>query len=177
MRNKLTDKNITSKLWLIPVIGTLLTGCAAQISSSAPPLSDEAAAYVSSSRAQMREDKVLVINDAMNLDSADPNNKAFWHEYYQYEAELKAVNDERVQLIRDYEFNYEKMDNQIADNLAERALAIHKKKLELLAKYYEKVKKATTPIIAARFIQVEHQLGLILDIEIASQMPLLTKTN
>jgi hypothetical protein len=46
-----------------------------------------------------------------------------------------------------------------------------------LAKYYEKVKTATTPIIAARFIQVEHQLGLILDIEIASQMPLLTQTN
>jgi hypothetical protein len=167
---------MTSKLWLIPIIGTLLTGCAAQKSPSAPPLSDEAAAYVSSSRAQMREDKVLVINEAMNLDPADPNNKAFWHEYYQYETELKSVNDERVQLIRDYEFNYEKMDNQIADNLAERALAIHRKKLELLAKYYEKVKKATTPIIAARFIQVEHQLGLILDIEIASQMPLLTQT-
>lgn len=176
MCDKLTDKNMRSKLWLIPIIGTLLTGCAAQQSPSAPPLSDEAAAYVSSSRAQMREDKVLVINEAMNLDPADPNNKAFWHEYYQYEAELKSVNDERVQLIRDYEFNYEKMDNQIANNLAERALAIHKKKLELLAKYYEKVKKATTPIIAARFIQVEHQLGLILDIEIASQMPLLTQT-
>lgn len=167
---------MASNLWLIPVVGTLLIGCAAQ-TPSAPPLSDEAAAYVSSSRAQMREDKVLVINEAMNLDPTDPHNKAFWYEYYQYEAELKVVNDERVQLIRDYEFNYEKMNNQIADSLAERALVIHKKKLDLLAKYYEKVKKATTPIIAARFIQVEHQLGLILDIEIASQMPLLTQTN
>ena len=177
MRSELINKKMTSKLWLIPVVGSFLTGCATQTTPSAPPLSDEAAAYVSSSRAQMREDKVLVINEAMDLEPSDPNNKAFWHEYYQYEAELKTVNDERVQLIRDYEFNYEKMDNQIADNLAQRALAIHKKKLELLAKYYEKVKKATNPIIAARFIQVEHQLGLILDIEIASQMPLLTQTN
>lgn len=175
MPNKLIEKNLKSRLWLIPVMGTLLTGCATQ-TPSAPPLSDEAAAYVSYSRAEMREDKVVVINKAMNLIPEDANSKAFWHEYYQYEAELKTINDERVQLIRDYDFNFDKMDNDIANNLAERALALHKKKLDLLAKYYEKIKKATTPIIAARFTQVEHQLGLIMDIEIASQMPLLTQT-
>lgn len=176
MRKKLIEKNFASRLWLIPAVGTLLTGCATTTTPSAPPLSDQAAAYVSYSRAEMREDKVLVINEAMNLEPSNPHNKAFWHEYYQYEAELKTINDERVQLIRDYDYNFDKIDNNIANNLAERALALHKKKLELLEKYYQKIKKATTPIIAARFTQVEHQLSLILDIEIASQMPLLTQS-
>jgi fructose-bisphosphate aldolase class I len=53
------------------------------------------------------------------------------------EAELKKLNDERIQLIRDYKFNFDKMDDNIANNLAERALKIHKKKLDLLTKYYE----------------------------------------
>jgi len=109
----------------------------------------------------------------MNLTSADPNYDAFWHQYYQYEAELKKINDARIQLIRDYQFNYDKMDDNIANNLAERALAIHKKKLDLLAKYYEKIKQATSPMIAARFLQVEYQISLLMDVEIASKTPML----
>jgi len=138
-------------------------------------MTDQAAAFVSYGRAEMREDKVLLINDAMNLNSADPNYDAFWHEYYPYEAELKKINDERLQLIRDYTFNFKTMDDNTANNLAERALTIHKKRLELLEKYYEKIKRATSAVIAARFLQVEHQISLLLDVEIASKMPLLTK--
>ena len=66
------------------------------------------------------------------------------------------------------------MDDNTANNLAERALNIQKQKLDLLGKYYEKIKQATSPMIAARFLQVEYQIGLLLDVEIASKMPLLT---
>ena len=166
-------KKMTSGLWLVPVMGALLTGCASTKTPSAPPMTDEAAAFVSEGRAQMRQDKVVFINEAMNLNSADPNYDAFWHEYYPYEAELKKINDARIQLIRDYKFNYDKMDDTIANNLAERALTLHIKKLELLKTYYEKIKKATSPMIAARFLQVEHQIGLLMDVEIASKMPML----
>ncbi len=172
MHNESIKKKMTSGLWLVPVMGALLTGCATK-PPSAPPLTDEAAAFVSDGRAEMREDKVVFINESMNLNSSDPNYDAFWHEYYQYEAELKKINDSRIQLIRDYKFNYDKMDDNIANNLAERALTIHKKRLELLAKYYEKIKKATSAVIAARFLQVEYEISLLLDVEIASKMPLL----
>jgi hypothetical protein len=174
VHNKPIEKKMTSSLWLVPVMGALLTGCATK-PPSAPPMTDQAAAFVSYGRAEMREDKVLLINDAMNLNSADPNYDAFWHEYYPYEAELKKINDERLQLIRDYTFNFKTMDDNTANNLAERALTIHKKRLELLEKYYEKIKRATSAVIAARFLQVEHQISLLLDVEIASKMPLLTK--
>jgi hypothetical protein len=175
VHNKSIKKKMTSGLWLVPVMGSLLmTGCATK-TPSAPPMTDQAAAFVSYGRAEMREDKVVLINESMNLNSSDPNYNAFWHEYYPYEAELKTINDDRLQLIRDYKFNYKTMDDNTANNLAERALTIHKKKLELLKKYYEKIKQATSPIIAARFLQVEHQISLLLDVEIASKMPLLTK--
>jgi hypothetical protein len=166
------NKRITSGLWLVPVMGALMTGCATK-TPSAPPLTDEAATFVSQGRAEMRQDKVVFINESMNLTSSDPNYDVFWHEYYLYEAELKKINDQRIQLIRDYEFNYDKMNDNIANNLAERALTLHKNRLELLQKYYERIKKATSPMIAARFLQVEYQISLLLDVEIASKTPLM----
>ena len=172
MHNESNKKKMTSSLWLVPVMGALMTGCATK-PPSAPPMTDEAAAFVSYGRAEMREDKVVFINESMNLKPSDPNYDAFWHEYYPYEAELKKLNDQRIQLIRDYQFNYGKMDDNIANNLAERALTIHKKRLDLLAKYYEKIKQATSPLIAARFLQVEYQISLLMDVEIASKMPML----
>ena len=172
--NNPIEKIMTSGLGLVLVMGALLTGCATK-PPSAPPMTDQTAAFVSYGRAELREDKVVYINESMNLTSSDPNYNAFWHEYYPYEAELKKINDKRLQLIRDYNFNSKTMDDNTADSLAERALAIHKKRLELLEKYYTKIKKATSPVIAARFLQVEYKINLLVDAEIASQMQLVTK--
>jgi len=67
------------------------------------------------------------------------------------------------------------MSDDTADSLAKRAFKIREKKLELLKDYYKKIKKATSPVIAARFLQVEYDIGLLLDLEIASDLPLLKK--
>jgi hypothetical protein len=176
MPNQSFNNKIALTLLLVPMIGNQLTGCATEPPKSAPPLTSQVAAYVEENRAMLREDKVLLINDAMQLTASDPNYNPFWHEYYAYEAELKKINDQRQQLLRDYEFNYGKMDDKTADNLAKRALTIRKQKLSLLEQSYEKVKKATSPSIAARFLQVENDIGLVVDIGIAASIPLLKKT-
>jgi hypothetical protein len=175
MINILVDKKKARCLSAVAVTGALMAGCATE-TPKAPPMSDTAAAYVEYARADMREDKVVTINQAMKLDQNDPNYNAFWHEYYPYEAELKKLNDERLALIRDYQFNMNKMNDDTANSLAKRAFAIREKKLELLDEYYKKIRKATSPVIAARFLQVEYDIGLLLDLEIASNMPLLKKT-
>jgi len=167
-------KTVATVLCLLPATGLLVSGCASN-PPSAPPMSDEAAAFVSLARAEMRNDKVLMVSKAMQLSPEDPNYNAFWHEYYKYEAEMKDLNNERLEVIRDYQFNFDKMDDGIADNLASRALSIHKRRLDLLGKYYQLIKRSTSPVLAARFMQVEHQINLILDVEIASQLPLLIR--
>ena len=172
MNKDVTKKMMKPGFWLVSVIAALLNGCATE-TPSAPPMTDQAAAYVEHYRAEIREDKVVFINESMNLKPEDHYYNAFWHEYYPYEAELKKINDERLALNRDYAFNYSNINESTANNLAVRALAIHKKRLELLEKYYEKIKQATSPLIAARFLQVEHVIKLLLDIEIASETPLM----
>jgi hypothetical protein len=174
MTNISVDKKKACCLSVVAVMGALLTGCATE-TPKAPPMSDKTTAYVEYVRADMRQDKVVMINQAMKLDQNDPNYNAFWHEYYPYEAELKKLNDERLALIRDYQYNLNNMTDDTANSLAKRAIKIRKKRLELLEDYYGRIKKATSPIIAAKFLQVEYEIGLLLDLEIASDLPLLKK--
>src|SRR5580704_3876878 len=58
-----------------------------------------------------------------------------------------------------------------ADELIQKALDYQKQRSELLAKYYLRMKQSLGAITAARFIQVEHQLLLIIDLQIASSLP------
>jgi len=166
-------KNVlTPRLWLVTAMGAMLAGCATA-PRTAPPMPDQTAGYVKAARADIRERKVAVIDAAMQLSPAE--HDPFWHVYYQYEAELKKINDDKLALIRDYEFNYSQMDDRTADQLARTALKIQGRMLDLRGKYYGKMKDATSAITAARFLQVEHQINLLFDLEIASQLPLLTK--
>jgi hypothetical protein len=63
------------------------------------------------------------------------------------------------------------MTDAKADELIKDAMTFQKQRDELLAKYYERVKQELGAITAARFLQVEHQLLLIIDLKIASALP------
>jgi hypothetical protein len=63
------------------------------------------------------------------------------------------------------------MTDAKADELVQNALAYHKQRAELLAKTYDRVKQSLGAVTAARFVQVENQLLLIIDLQIPSQLP------
>ena len=66
---------------------------------------------------------------------------------------------------------YDQMTDEKADELIQKAMSYRKQRSELLAKYYELVKQALGGITAARFVQVEDQLLLIIDLQIDSSLP------
>lgn len=53
--------------------------------------------------------------------------------------------------------------------------AYQKERSELLAKTYDRVKQAVGAVTAARFVQVEHQLLLIIDLQITSSLPVVAR--
>jgi len=63
------------------------------------------------------------------------------------------------------------MTDEKADELIRKSLAYQKQRAELLATTYDRVKQAVGAITAARFAQVEHQLLLIIDLQIVSSLP------
>ena len=95
----------------------------------------------------------------------------FWPIYKEYEAELDKVNDIRVANIQQYAKDYDNMTDTEADDLIHKAMDYHKQRSDLLAKYYERMKGELGAVTAARFVQVENQLLLLIDLEINAKLP------
>ena len=128
-------------------------------------------AYVDLLRRDVRQQKAEMMGAVMLL-SADDATK-FWPIYSDYDSELSKLNDQRVENIKEYARTYNQMTNEKADELIQKSLAYQKQRAELLAKTYGRVKQALGAITAARFAQVEHQLLLIIDLQIASSLPVM----
>ena len=126
--------------------------------------------YIELLRSNVRRDKAELMGSVMQL-SAD-NAAKFWPIYAEYDAELTKVNDQRVANIEEYSRSYNDLTDEKADELVQRAMQYQKSRAELLAKYYDRMKQALGGVTAARFLQVESQLLLIIDLQIASSLPL-----
>jgi hypothetical protein len=127
-------------------------------------------AYAELLRSDLRTQKIAIITEVMG--STEAEDKAFWPIYRQYDLEMSKLGDERVAMIEEYANNYAKMTDAISEKLAARALDLETRRQALKGKCYESVKKALSPTTALRFLQVEHQLQLLVDLQIAASLPI-----
>jgi hypothetical protein len=139
--------------------------------STAAPSSDpqNIQAYIDLLRGDVRQQKAEMVGEVMQLSAADAAK--FWPIYEEYDVELAKLNDQRVANIEEYASTYDQMTDAKADELMQKAMSYRKQRSELLAKSYESVKQALGGITAARFVQVEDQLLLIIDLQIDSSLP------
>jgi hypothetical protein len=127
------------------------------------------AAYIDLLRIDVRQQKAEIMGSVMVL-SADDAAK-FWPIYAQYDAAITKLNDQRAENIKEYARTYTQMTDAKADELIQKAWAYQTQRAELLVKTYDQVKQALGAVTAARFVQVEHQLLLLIDLEIVSALP------
>jgi hypothetical protein len=130
-------------------------------------------AYSELLRSDIRTQKVAILTEMMEFTEAE--DAAFWPIYREYDAELAKLGDERVALIADYAKNYDTLTDDTADSLAKRALDLEARRQALKAKYYDRVRTALKPRTALRFLQVEHQLQLLIDLQISAALPIASK--
>jgi hypothetical protein len=128
-------------------------------------------AYIDLLRKDVRQEKAEIMGAVMVLSAEDATK--FWPIYSEYDAELTKLNDQRVENIKEYARVYNEMTDEKADDLIQKSLTYQRQRSELLAKTYDRIKQATGAITAARFAQVEHQLLLIIDLQIASSLPVI----
>jgi hypothetical protein len=102
----------------------------------------------------------------------DAEDEAFWPIYREYDLEMSKLGDERVAMIAEYANSFSKLTDAQADKLATTALDLERRRQAARAKCYERVKAAVRPLTAARFLQVEHQLQLLIDLQIAAALPI-----
>jgi hypothetical protein len=126
--------------------------------------------YITLLRIDVRQQKAEIMGAVMLLSGQDATK--FWPIYSDYDAQLAKLNNQRVENIKEYARTYDQMTDEKADELIQKSLAYQKQRAELLAQTYDKVKQALGAVTAARFAQVEHQLLLIIDLQIASSLPI-----
>jgi hypothetical protein len=122
-------------------------------------------------RKDVRREKEKIMGAAMALDEGQ--SKKFWPIYKDYNRELTKLNDVRLGNITAYAQNYNNMTDNKADELVNGAFAYHKKRADLLANTYDKVRAALGSPLAARFVQVESTLNNLIDLQIQSNLPLM----
>jgi hypothetical protein len=137
--------------------------------TAATPEDANIKAYIALLRKDVRTEKAKLLGTVMQFDAEDAAK--FWPIYRDYDVELSKLNDMRVANIQEYAKSYTTMTDDKADELIKNAMSYQKQRGELLAKYYERVKQDLGAITAARFVQVEHQLLTIIDLKIASALP------
>jgi hypothetical protein len=107
----------------------------------------------------------------LNADEA----KVFWPIYQDYESDLFELGDQRVAAIR--QFAADIRDGRLTDTEATRLtdayFDVQSKQLDLLKQYEALIAKQLSPVRAAQFTQIEHRVGTVVDLMIASDIPLL----
>ncbi len=161
-------RHVTTGLLLLTVAVT----AAAQVpgGSEADTRSLNLSTYAELLRSDVRAQKVAIITEVMGF--TDAEDKAFWPIYRDYDLEMSKLGDERVALIAEYAAAYAKITDEIADKLATRALDLEARRQAAKARCYERVKAALSPRTALRFLQVEHQLLQLIDLQISATLPI-----
>ncbi len=170
-------------IWAVVALGATLTvnavaqsakpgqASAAPVAPSIPTNREQnLKAYVELLRSDLRTQKVAVITEVMNF--TDAEDRAFWPIYRQYETELGRLNDERLQNIETYAKNYTNLSDSVANDLVTKGLDLEARRTALKQKFFSQLKGAMSPKTAARAMQVESQILLLLDLQVAASLPI-----
>ena len=153
---------LTSVLATLLVVGTV-SPVAAQ--SSTPK------AYLELLRSDVRTSRIEILTEALLL--SEPQADAFWPIFREYDTELSKLGDRRIAMIKAFAKTYGSTSEEQATLFAKDWFALQSGRLKLRKKYFDKVSKAVSPLVAAQFMQVENVVGMLIDIQIAAELPLL----
>jgi len=118
--------------------------------------------------------KVALITEVMQF--TDDEADVFWPLYRKFDFENAKIGDEILKLIKDYAANYENITDEKAVELMNTNFDLKNKKLDLKRNYLKKFGKIIAPARAVKVMQVVNQIEMIIDIQIASQLPLVGET-
>ena len=134
----------------------------------AKPITD---ADVKLLREDLQSKKTQIITNTMNFDAREA--AAFWPLYKEYAAAQNSIAQERLALITDYAQNLDKMDDAKARSLTDRLFAIEDETQALRKKYFPRFEMALGAKRAAKFYQVDNRLAQMVNIQLASEIPLI----
>lgn len=119
----------------------------------------------------LNKEKRSLVSEAMDI--KEENKTAFWEIYGEHETASSKQIDLRAKNINKFADNYEKLTDEIAGEIAATYFEIESSRLKNEKATYKKMKKVIGEVQAARFIQIMNQVQLLIDVQIASEIPLI----
>ena len=157
---------MTKKKMALLIGLNLLLGCVMAMGQAASQGID---ADVQLMRKDLRSEKKMIVAETMSLTETEATK--FWPVYDQYAADLAKINDTKVSVIEEYAAKYPNLAPDEALGLIKRWGEADSAAIELRAKYLPKFHAALQNVKTARFFQIDRRLGLLLDLQLASQIP------
>jgi hypothetical protein len=109
---------------------------------------------------------------AANMGLTDAEAQQFWPVYDRYTAELTAITDKKYALIKEYTLSYNNLTGDQAESYIKGRAAVDESIMRLRLKYLPVFRKILSAKATALYFQMDWRLGLIMDLQLASQTPL-----
>jgi hypothetical protein len=121
-------------------------------------------------RQDLRSGKKQLV--AANLTLTEAEATKFWPVYDQFSAELTKIGDQKYALIKEYAQNFGSLTDAQAQSLLNRSLALDEAIAQLRIKYVPIINKVLPGTKTATFFQIERRISTLIDLQLASQIPL-----
>ena len=129
--------------------------------------------YMELLRSDIKTETVAILTEVMEL--SDEEGTVFWPIFREYQLEKSKLGDRRIAQLRKYAENFDALTDDLAKDVADAYFKLENDQLKLEKKYFKKMDKALGANTAARFIQTMNHIGLLIDVQIAANTPLIEK--
>ena len=163
---------------ILLVGGILLISDVAVVAQAPPPSADPSANQtqplsdhdIQLLRKNLRSERKQVI--AANLKLTDTEAEKFWPVYEQYVAELVAINNTKYDLIKQYVQGNGTLTDAQAESAVKQWIGVDQAVSTLRLKYVPLFRKILSPRNTALFYQIDRRIQLMIDLQLASALPL-----
>jgi len=124
-------------------------------------------------RRDLRSDKKQLI--ALNLPLTPEEAAKFWPVYDEYTGAMSKVYDEFYAVIKEYAANQKTLTDAQASSMINKWADLQVRQAQMRQKYIPIVEKVISSRKAALFFQVDRRLYELMDLQVASQIPLVAQ--
>ena len=110
---------------------------------------------------------------AANLKLTDDQATKFWPVYDRYIADLVKINNTKYGVLKEYFDSYGTLTPEQADSMTTRLLNLDVSVTELRQKYQPIFRAVLPAKETATFLQLDRRIAMMIDLQLASQIPLI----
>jgi hypothetical protein len=164
MTNQMTVALVLASSWFLAVP---LAHAQAAASKDTQTVSEQ---DIKLMRQDIRSQKKQLV--AANLTLTDAEATKFWPVYDQYSVETTKLGDQRYALIKEYAQSFGSLTDDQAQSLIKRNLALDEAAVQLRIKYVPIISAVLPGQKTATFFQIDRRIAMLIDLQLASGVPL-----